>query len=99
MRGLPALVYLKTVGRTQTLAAGLLQATSLPLIVTASSIGVEVGTSLSVVTRGYSVSLSVVTPWGQAGADSSIRRLGASAGKIWVISRTAAVASTVAALV
>ncbi|HYO17124.1 MAG TPA: cation:proton antiporter, partial [Dermatophilaceae bacterium] len=43
VRGLPALLYLKTVGRRQTIAAGLLQATSLPFIVTASSIGVVVG--------------------------------------------------------
>ena len=43
IRGLPALLYLKTLGRKQTLAAGLLQATSLPFIVTASSIGIEVG--------------------------------------------------------
>ena len=43
VRGLPALLYLKTVGRKQTIAAGLLQATSLPFIVTASSIGVVVG--------------------------------------------------------
>jgi len=44
VRGLPALLYLKTAGRRQTLAAGLLQATSLPFIVTASAIGVQVGT-------------------------------------------------------
>lgn len=43
IRGLPALLYLRTVGLRQTLAAGLLQATSLPFIVTASAIGVEVG--------------------------------------------------------
>jgi Kef-type K+ transport system membrane component KefB len=43
VRGLPALLYLKAVGRRQTIAAGLLQATSLPFIVTASSIGVVVG--------------------------------------------------------
>ncbi len=44
VRGLPALVYLRTAGGRQTIAAGLLQATSLPFIVTASSIGVVVGT-------------------------------------------------------
>jgi Kef-type K+ transport system membrane component KefB len=44
IRGVPALLYLKTIGARQTVAAGLLQATSLPFIVTASAIGVEVGT-------------------------------------------------------
>jgi Kef-type K+ transport system membrane component KefB len=39
-RGLPALVYGRSIGRGLTLAAGLLQATSLPLIVVAAQIGV-----------------------------------------------------------
>ena len=43
VRGLPALLYLKTLGGRETIAAGLLQATSLPFIVTAASIGVAVG--------------------------------------------------------
>jgi len=52
VRGLPALLYLKMVGRTQTIAAGLLQATSLPFIVTASSIGVVVGKITPVTSAG-----------------------------------------------
>lgn len=40
-RGLPALAYGRTVGPARVVAAGLLQATSLPLIVVAAQIGVE----------------------------------------------------------
>lgn len=47
-RGLPALVYLPALGRTRTLAAALLQATSLPFIVTAAALGVAVGALTSV---------------------------------------------------
>jgi Kef-type K+ transport system membrane component KefB len=43
VRGGPAVLYLGTVGRRHTVAAALLQATSLPFIVTASAIGVEAG--------------------------------------------------------
>jgi Kef-type K+ transport system membrane component KefB len=43
VRGLPALVYRSTIGIRQAGAAGLLQATSLPFIVAASMIGVELG--------------------------------------------------------
>jgi Kef-type K+ transport system membrane component KefB len=44
VRGLPALVYRRQVNSLRsTLAAGLLQATSLPFIVTASMIGVDIG--------------------------------------------------------
>ncbi len=44
VRGVPALVYRNQVGSHRaTLAAGLLQATSLPFIVTASMIGVDIG--------------------------------------------------------
>ena len=43
VRGLPALLYLGTLGRRASLAAGLLQATSLPFIVTATQIGVVLG--------------------------------------------------------
>lgn len=43
VRGLPALVYTPQVGRTQAAIAGLLQATSLPFIVTASMIGQQIG--------------------------------------------------------
>lgn len=60
IRGLPALLYLKAVGRRQTVAAGLLQATSLPFIVTASSIGVEVG-SISQVTGAALVSAGLLS--------------------------------------
>jgi len=43
IRGLPALLYLSTLGRVPTMAAGLLQATSLPFIVAATQIGIELG--------------------------------------------------------
>ncbi len=41
VRGLPALLYRPTLGSAQTLVAALLQATSLPFIVAASMIGIE----------------------------------------------------------
>ena len=43
VRGVPALVYRSTLGARHTLVAGLLQATSLPFIVAASMIGIELG--------------------------------------------------------
>ncbi len=44
VRGLPAMAYRRQLGTTRaTVAAGLLQATSLPFIVTASMIGVDIG--------------------------------------------------------
>jgi Kef-type K+ transport system membrane component KefB len=48
VRGLPALLYLSDLGRHATIAAGLLQATSLPFLVTAATIGMQVGTISSV---------------------------------------------------
>jgi Kef-type K+ transport system membrane component KefB len=42
-RGLPAVLYAQRFGRRSALAAGLLQATSLPFIVTATQIGVLIG--------------------------------------------------------
>ena len=41
VRGLPAAVYLRVLGRREAFAAGLLQATSLPFLVTAAAIGRE----------------------------------------------------------
>ena len=43
VRGIPAILYRKRLGSRGALAAGLLQATSLPFIVTATMIGVEIG--------------------------------------------------------
>jgi Kef-type K+ transport system membrane component KefB len=43
VRGLPALLYRPTIGSRQTAVAALLQATSLPFIVAASMIGMELG--------------------------------------------------------
>jgi len=43
VRGLPAVLYRRSLGRTGSLAAGLLQATSLPFLVTAAQIGTETG--------------------------------------------------------
>lgn len=44
VRGLPALAYRSTIGARRTVAAVLLQSTSLPFIVAATMIGVEIGT-------------------------------------------------------
>lgn len=43
VRGVPALLYAPQIGRLNAAVAGLLQATSLPFIVTASMIGQEIG--------------------------------------------------------
>lgn len=43
VRGVPAALYAKTIGRRKAVAAGLLQATSLPFLVTATEIGVALG--------------------------------------------------------
>ena len=43
VRGAPALLYLRTIGRRATAVAALLQATSLPFIVAASMIGIDLG--------------------------------------------------------
>lgn len=43
VRGLPAALYLRLLDRREALAAGLLQATSLPFLVTAAAIGRELG--------------------------------------------------------
>jgi Kef-type K+ transport system membrane component KefB len=43
VRGIPALLYVRGLGRRSAIAAGLLQATSLPFIVTATQIGVQLG--------------------------------------------------------
>ena len=41
VRGVPALLYYRSLGRSATLAAALLQATSLPFLVTAATIGMQ----------------------------------------------------------
>ena len=43
VRGLPALLYVRVVGRTRAVAAGFMQATSLTFIVVATTIGVQTG--------------------------------------------------------
>src|SRR4029453_15316775 len=48
VRGLPALLYLSDLGRHATIAAGLLQATSLPFLVTGATMGMQAGTISSV---------------------------------------------------
>ncbi len=53
VRGLPALTYTRLVGRSRALIAGVLQATSLPFIVAATQIGVQIG----VVTRASAAGL------------------------------------------
>jgi Kef-type K+ transport system membrane component KefB len=44
VRGLPALLYTRLVGRRKAVIAGILQATSLPFIVAAAEIGMSIGT-------------------------------------------------------
>ena len=43
VRGLPTLLYQPVLGRRRTMAAGLLQATSLPFLVAGTQIGLELG--------------------------------------------------------
>jgi Kef-type K+ transport system membrane component KefB len=43
VRGLPALIYRRVLGNRRTVVAGVLQATSLPFIVAATAIGMELG--------------------------------------------------------
>jgi hypothetical protein len=43
VRGVPAVLYRAHISRRQVIAAGLLQATSLPFLVTATMIGTELG--------------------------------------------------------
>jgi Kef-type K+ transport system membrane component KefB len=43
VRGLPALLYIRSLGWSTTVAAGLLQATSLPFLVTVATIGMQTG--------------------------------------------------------
>jgi Kef-type K+ transport system membrane component KefB len=43
VRGVPALLYARLLGRRDALIAGLLQATSLPFLVAATAIGRELG--------------------------------------------------------
>ncbi len=53
VRGLPAIAYRRLLGRSRALIAGVLQATSLPFIVAATQIGVQIG----VVTRASAAGL------------------------------------------
>src|SRR5947207_13805594 len=53
VRGLPALLYTRLVGRSRAMIAGVLQATSLPFIVAATQIGVQIG----VVTKASAAAL------------------------------------------
>jgi Kef-type K+ transport system membrane component KefB len=84
VRGLPALLYRRLVGPRRTVVAGLLQATSLPFIVAASMIGVELGaiseaTSAALIGAGLlSVllfPLLAVTVLGRGGAEAPARAL------------------------
>ncbi|HMD57414.1 MAG TPA: cation:proton antiporter [Solirubrobacteraceae bacterium] len=43
VRGLPALLYVRLIGRSKAMVAGILQATTLPFIVAATQIGVQIG--------------------------------------------------------
>lgn len=52
-RALPAFVYVRLLGRARSLVAGILQATTLPFVVAATQIGVQLG----VVTRASAAAL------------------------------------------
>ena len=52
-RGLPALLYMRLLGRSESIIAGVLQSTSLPFIVAATQIGLQLG----VVTRASAAGL------------------------------------------
>jgi Kef-type K+ transport system membrane component KefB len=52
-RGLPALIYVRLLGRSESIIAGVLQSTSLPFIVAATQIGLQLG----VVTRASAAGL------------------------------------------
>jgi Kef-type K+ transport system membrane component KefB len=60
VRGLPALLYRGTIGPRASVVAGLLQATSLPLLVTAADIGVAIG-AISPVTSAALVSAGLLS--------------------------------------
>jgi Kef-type K+ transport system membrane component KefB len=60
VRAVPAALYAPTIGRRQAVAAGLLQATSLPFLVTATSIGVTLG-EMSAVTAAALVSAGLLS--------------------------------------
>ena len=53
VRGVPAFVYVRLLGRSRAVIAGILQSTSLPFIVAATQIGVQLG----VVTRASAAGL------------------------------------------
>jgi Kef-type K+ transport system membrane component KefB len=86
VRGLPALLYRRTVGPRQVVAAGLLQATSLSFIVPATQIGVELGeiseaTAAGLVTGGLvsvllfpALALGLLEARGPTGAGAGARR-------------------------
>jgi Kef-type K+ transport system membrane component KefB len=59
-RGLPAYLYRRTVGTRGAVAAGLLQATSLPFIVAATMIGIEIG-ALSAATAAAFVAAGLLS--------------------------------------
>jgi Kef-type K+ transport system membrane component KefB len=53
VRGLPAFVYVRLLGRSRSIIAGILQSTSLPFIVAATQIGLQLG----VITRASAAGL------------------------------------------
>lgn len=97
VRGLPAAVYTQEVGRRGALAAGLLQATSLPFLVTATQIGVTLGeirtdTAAALVSAGL---LSVVifplvalSLLGRAGPAGTPGDAGPRSRNVWPIRET-----------
>ena len=60
MRGLPAILYARSLGRASAIAAGLLQATSLPFLVAADQIGMELD-QISAVTGAAMISAGLLS--------------------------------------
>jgi hypothetical protein len=74
VRGMPAVLYLKAIGVRASLAAALLQATSLPVIVTAAQIGLVLEALLPVNTAALICAGVLSTLVFPAGALAILRR-------------------------
>ena len=80
VRGVPALLYVRTLGRTRAAAAGLLQATSLPFIVTAVQIGMVLG-RISAVTGAAMICAGLISVMVFPVAALTLLRRGAPVGR------------------
>lgn len=93
MRGVPALLYVRVLGRRQALTAALLQATSLPFIVAATQIGVELD-RISPVTAAAVVSAGLLSVLVFPAVALGLLRDGAGAGLPEQASREPTTAAT-----